>query len=136
LLVAALAACLALALSACTPEQWQCFDMINNSRVANGRAPVDFNVDLWFKGQGWADQLAHDGYLHHSYLPSGLENLPWRKLGENIGVGGSLPAVHNAFMGSSGHRANILDPQFNFTAVGVTRDIFGRYWVVQEFMRL
>jgi uncharacterized protein YkwD len=136
LLVAAVAAILTLGLSACTPEAYASFDMINSSRWQAGRAPLDWNQDLWFKAQGWADQLARDGYLHHSYLPDGLGHLPWRKLGENVGVSSSIAGMHNAFMASTGHRNNILDSAFNFGAVGVTRDIFGRYWVVQEFMRL
>jgi uncharacterized protein YkwD len=110
--------------------------MINASRAQNGRAPVEFHGDLWFKAQAWADHLSNQQRLSHSNLPDGLGHLPWRKLGENVGVGGSLGSIHNAFMGSSGHRANILDSAFNYSAVGVTRDSFGRYWVVQEFMRL
>jgi uncharacterized protein YkwD len=136
LLVAAVAACLTLGLSSCTPEAYSCFDMINASRWQAGRAPVEWHQDLWFKAQGWADQLSHDGYLHHSNLAAGLGHLPWRKLGENVGVGYNLGSVHNAFMGSTLHRNNILDTAFNFGAVGVTRDGFGRYWVVQSFMRL
>jgi uncharacterized protein YkwD len=136
LLVAAVAAILTLGLSACTPEAYSSFDMVNGARWQAGRAPLEWNQDLWFKAQAWADQLARDGYLHHSYLPDGLGHLPWRKLGENVGVSWSIPSMHNAFMNSAGHRANILDPAFNFGAVGVTIDGFGRYWVVQEFMRL
>jgi uncharacterized protein YkwD len=136
LLVAAVAACLTLGLSACTPESWSCFDMINNSRWQAGRAPVNFHGDLWFKAQGWADQLSHDQYLHHSNLADGVGHLPWRKLGENVGVGWTLSSVHNAFMASTAHRNNILDPAFNHAAVGVAVDWYGRYWIVQEFMRL
>jgi uncharacterized protein YkwD len=134
-LLAATAA-LALLLSACTPESWASFDMINASRAQNGRAPLEFHGDLWFKAQAWADHIAGQQRLSHSHLPDGLHHLPWRKLGENVGVAGSLGGVHNAFMGSTGHRANILDPAFTHTAVGVAGDWFGRYWVVQEFMRL
>jgi uncharacterized protein YkwD len=136
LLVAAVAACLTLGLSACTPEAYSSFDMVNNSRWQAGRAPVEWQQDLWFKAQAWADQLAKDGYLHHSNLTDGVGHLPWRKLGENIGVGWTIQGVHNAFMNSTGHRANILDPAYNYAAVGVTQDAFGRYWVVQVFMRI
>ena len=36
----------------------------------------------------------------------------WRKLGENVGMGGSISSVHVAYMDSPGHRANVLDPAF------------------------
>lgn len=135
-LIATAVAVLTLALSACTPEQWAMFDMINWSRGGAGRAPVNFDVDLWFKAQAWADKMAWDQRLSHSYLPDGLWGKPWRKLGENVGVGWSFASIHNAFMASTGHRNNILDPAFNHAAVGITPDIFGRYWVAQEFMQL
>ena len=32
----------------------------------------------------------------------------WRRVGENVGVGYDVTQLHNAFMGSSGHRANIM----------------------------
>lgn len=135
-LLAVVIACAALALSACTPESWASMGMINQSRAQYGRNPVEFHGDLWFKAQAWSDRMAADGYLHHSNLTDGVGHLPWRKLGENVGVGYDLGSIHNAFMSSSGHRANILDPAFTQTAVGVTRDGYGRYWVTQEFMQM
>src|SRR5262245_34475034 len=134
--LAAVIGCVALALSACTPESWACLDMINQSRAQAGRWPVEFHGDLWFKAQAWSDRMAADQYLHHSNLTDGVSQLPWRKLGENVGVGYALGALHNAFMASAGHRANILDPAFTQSAVGVTRDWYGRYWVTQEFMQM
>jgi uncharacterized protein YkwD len=128
--------CLMLAISACTPESWATLGMINTSRAQNSRAPVEFNMDLWFKAQGWSDYMAAYGTLTHSNLTDGVSQLPWRKLGENIGVGYSLDSIHNAFMGSAGHRANILDPAYNYSAVGVSGDWYGRYWVAQEFMQM
>jgi uncharacterized protein YkwD len=136
LIAAAVTAVLALAISACSAETYAAMDMINGSRWWAGRAPVELQIDLWFKAQGWADRLAADGYLHHSYLPDGLGGVPWRKLGENVAVAYSLQGAHDAFMASTGHRNNILDPAFTHAAVGVTVDGWGRYWVVQEFMRM
>jgi uncharacterized protein YkwD len=132
----AVAAIAVLILSACTPESRAALNMINDSRTMNGRALVQFHVDLWYKGQGWSDRLMQDQYLHHSNLSDGLGHLPWRKLGENIAVAGSISGAHAAFMKSTGHRNNILDPEYTHAAVGVSRDSAGRYWVVQEFMRL
>ncbi len=110
--------------------------MVNQSRAQNGRAPVEFNLDLWFKAQAWSDHMAAYADFRHSNLTDGVGQLPWRKLGENIGVGYDLGSIHAAFMQSAGHRANILDPAFNYSAVGVTGDWYGRYWVTQEFMQM
>ncbi len=93
-------------------------------------------MDLWFKAQAWSDHMAGYQTLSHSNLTDGVGQLPWRKLGENVAVGYDLGAIQDAFMGSTGHRANILDPAFNYSAVGVSGDWYGRYWVVQEFMQM
>jgi uncharacterized protein YkwD len=124
-----------LALGACTPEVNRTYDLINASRAQHGRPAYAINIDLYFKAQGWADQLARQGYLSHSNLTAGAPP-GWKALGENVGVAGSLEAAHNAFMSSSAHRSNILSTTFNHMGVGVTRDGAGRYWVVHEFARL
>jgi hypothetical protein len=43
--------------------------------------------------------------------------------------------IWQAFMGSSQHRTNILDPDFTHVGVGVVIDINGQLWVTQRFMR-
>lgn len=42
----------------------------------------------------------------------------WSALGENVGRGGTVNSLHDAFMKSSGHRANILDTRWNYVGVG------------------
>jgi uncharacterized protein YkwD len=128
-------ATVAVLLAACTPEVYRSQDLVNAARAQHGRRALEFNLELHFKAQAWADTLSREQRLRHSHLPSGITQ-PWRKLGENVGVGGSVDSVHNAFMNSSGHRGNILDPAFNQIGAGVTRDGGGRYWVVQVFMQL
>lgn len=56
----------------------------------------------------------------------------WRTWGENVAVGQrSAEAVVSAWMGSSGHRANILNAAFTTIGVGVATDADGRrYWTM------
>ena len=57
--------------------------------------------------------------------------ISYRAAGENIAMGYSTPeAVINAWMNSSGHRANILNA--NYTTIGVGYVADGNYWT-QEF---
>jgi uncharacterized protein YkwD len=122
--------------AACTPEVAEAGDRLNNDRSAYGRARLDFNLSLYFKAQGWADKIAADGRLSHSVLTDNNPNGGcWRKLGENVGYAGSLAGVQSAFMASTAHRNNILDPAYNTMGVGVTMTADGRYYVVQEFMQ-
>jgi spore coat assembly protein SafA/uncharacterized protein, YkwD family len=56
--------------------------------------------------------------------------------GENIAMGQPTPqAVMNAWMNSTGHRANILNPQFNEIGVGVAKTSSGVIYWTQEFIR-
>ena len=84
MVIAAVFGGLLVLLSACTPESFCCLDLINGSRAQNQRAPVEFNIDLWFKAQSWSDNMAGNQTLYHSNLADGLGGVPWRKLGENI----------------------------------------------------
>lgn len=56
--------------------------------------------------------------------------ISWRAWGENIAAGQATPEiVVNAWMNSSGHRANILSPNFNKIGVGYATNASGRpYW--------
>ena len=59
--------------------------------------------------------------------------ISFRSAGENIAKGQSTPqAVVNAWMNSSGHRANILNVSYNKIGVGYVSD--GKYWT-QMFIR-
>lgn len=56
--------------------------------------------------------------------------------GENIAMGQQTPAaVMNAWMNSPGHRANILNPQYNEIGVGVAKTSSGVIYWTQEFIR-
>jgi uncharacterized protein YkwD len=51
---------------------------------------------------------------------------------ENIAQGQQSPrAVFGAWMGSAGHRANILDPDYRFIGIGATTSADGPDWVMQ-----
>lgn len=132
--LAALAAVVVMALGACTPEIDRSTELVNQSRNGAGLGGLPTNIDLYLKAQSWSDRLARDQRLYHSNLADG-NGYNWVRLGENVGYGYSIEQVHNAFMNSAGHRANILDRGFNRIGIGVTRDGGGRYWVVQEFMQ-
>jgi uncharacterized protein YkwD len=132
--MAALAAVALIALGACSPEEDRATELVNQSRNSVGLPSLEVNIDLYLKAQGWSSQLASSQRLYHSNLADG-NGYNWYRLGENVGYGYSIEQVHNAFMNSSGHRANILDGGYNRIGVGVTRDGGGRYWVVQEFMQ-
>jgi uncharacterized protein YkwD len=56
----------------------------------------------------------------------------WRAWGENVAAGQrSAPDVTDAWLGSPGHRANMLDPMFEHIGVAVAYDASGvPYWTM------
>ncbi len=111
--------------------------LINQSRTAAGLRPLKENVKLSIKADEWARHLRDICSLKHSRLSDGAPD-EWLKLGENVGYGGSITQVHDAYLNSPGHRANIMDPAF--TSMGAAAvwgecNGFRRVFTVQEFMK-
>jgi uncharacterized protein YkwD len=109
---------------------------INRARERNGLDPVRLHRCLTDKAaQPWARRMARTGDFRHQELSDvqkDCSRFGW--MGENIAYGyPTASAVMEAWMNSSGHRANILRPQFTHVGVGVKRDASGRRYWVQNF---
>jgi uncharacterized protein YkwD len=84
------------------------------------------------KAQAWADHLAATSQLQHSDLWADMPEGGYA-IGENVGQGPSVDAVNAAFLQSPKHRANLLDPRWNWVGTGVARSSNGTVFVVQVF---
>ena len=118
-------------------ERNQVIDLVNRSRAQNGLPPLKENVQLSIKADKWAQKLRDVCDLSHSRLADGAPD-EWMKLGENVGYGGTIVQVHDAYLNSPGHRANVLDASFNsMGAAAVWGMCDGQYRVftVQVFMK-
>ncbi len=123
-----------LVMSSCSPEQQTTLDLINETRTDAGLPAVQAHLALMNKAQAWAELLASENGLRHSNLPDGVTG-NWQRIGENVGRGPSIAAIHEAYLASSGHRANILDPTFNFAGTGYAVAADGTVYTVQVFAR-
>ena len=124
----------ALLIAACTPEQQQLMDLVNQSRAEAGVPALTMHLSAMDKAQAWADHMASEGRISHSNLRDGITG-EWRQLGENVAMAPSIEAAHQALMDSPGHRANILNPEFNFGGTGHAIGDDGLVYVVQVFAR-
>jgi uncharacterized protein YkwD len=116
------------AVATSSPER-HLFSMVNQARDANGKGRLGLSDSLSRRAHRHSEQMADAGSLFHSCLECGKRRSP--SMAENVGVGGSLGAVHDALMASSGHRANILGG-FDRVGVGVVRR-GDRVWVTELF---
>jgi hypothetical protein len=75
---------------------------VNASRAAAGLPALKENVKLDIKADEWAQGMRDQCRIWHSNLADGAPP-EWRKLGENVGMGGSIDQVHTAYSGGVGH---------------------------------
>jgi Cysteine-rich secretory protein family len=91
---------------------------INAERSSRGIHTVVVKSDLASVARDWAEKMAAAGAISHDpNLPNEISG--WTALGDNVGRGGDVAAVHDAFMHSDEHRSIILDSRYNQVGVGV-----------------
>lgn len=122
------------------------FDLVNSERRARGESPLVWDASLSQLARQHSLEMARSGYLDHRgrdgrdmadrVRASGIRG--WRVLGENIAFnqGFNDPSAFavERWMGSSKHRANILNGQFTRTGIGVARAADGSIYFTQVFM--
>ncbi len=113
-----LASSMVAAQAATSADEQRLVDLINAERSARGISPLVVVPDLMVGAEEQAARMADAGKIFHN-PDLGDITTDWYVLGENVGMGGDIDSLHQAFMNSSGHRANILNPDFDGVGVGV-----------------
>jgi len=109
-------------------EEQQMLDLINQEREENGLDPYRFNSLLnsvasdhsqemiekdyfnhnSYDGSSFSTRIGNSGYASYTYA----ENIAFR-------VPPSVVSAHEGLMNSPGHRANILNPNYNEIGIGI-----------------
>ncbi len=107
---------------------------INELRASKGLGPLQVNANLVAKARAWSAGMAAANRIWHSTLSDGVTE-DWKKLGENVGMGGSVDGLHRAFVNSPHHYENLVDPAFGQVGIGI---VMGgdTIFVTQVFMQL
>ena len=108
--------------------------LVNVQRAQNGLKPLAENWELSRVARYKSQDMVELHYFSHTSPTYGTPfqmiqsfGLTFRTAGENIAYGQRTPqAVVNAWMNSSGHRANILNA--SYTQIGVGYAANGHYW--------
>ena len=98
--------------------------LINRERAAHHLPALHASPMLNRSAQGWTNvMVSSDQFSHGANFASRISaaGYTWRSAGENIATGFATPrAVVHAWMGSTGHCANILNPTFRNIGTGVS----------------
>lgn len=121
----------------------QVITLVNKERAKRGLQSLKKNSTACYVAQLKSKDMAAKNYFSHTSPTYGspftmMQNFGIRfsAAGENIAMGQQTPAaVMNAWMNSSGHRANILSPAYNQIGVGVAKNSKGVLYWTQEFIK-
>lgn len=116
-------------------------DMIDGARAQEGLDGLHRDPALAEIALDWSAVMAAADGLSHNPDASAAYDAEWTRFAENVGqalVPGADPAavierLHDAFMQSSGHRANVLASDYTVIGTGVVVAEDGRVWVTVNF---
>jgi hypothetical protein len=117
--------------------EWEFVCRINSERRTRGVSDLRVTGGLRTLARNWSVQL-RDGYgylVHNPNLASQISSgvtASWQGAGENIGWGYDVDYLHQAFMNSPSHRANILNGSYDYIGVGVATG--SRDWTTHDFL--
>jgi uncharacterized protein YkwD len=124
----------------------QCLDEINRVRRRNGLQRLAFYEELLPVAREYSRRMAEQDFFSHND-PEGRTvkervedaDIRWRMIGENLAYSNGhinpVAASLHGWMESPGHRANILEPGFNLTAIGVWIKSDGTVYFTEIFLK-
>ena len=118
---------------------YQCTDMVNSARAQAGVAAVTVVAAINQAAQGQSSYQASIQKMTHTGADGSnagqriaAQGYAWSTWAENVAAGQvDCASVMSAWMGSAGHRANILNPAMTSIGVGAVKGTNGViYWTM------
>jgi len=122
-------------------EEEKIIELVNKARAEEKLPPLKANKRLMEAAQKHSANMARQEKMEHTLddkTPADrikAESYLYAKCGENIAAGEAwkIEAVHDAWMKSEGHRANILDKDYTEIGVGLAKSAKGEMYYTQVF---
>ncbi|PSJ96914.1 hypothetical protein C7R93_10050 [Brevibacillus fortis] len=109
-----------------TAEEKEMVQLVNQERTSRGLAPYQVDMQLVKVARVKAQEMVNKGYFSHTSPTYGspfqmMDTFGIRYLAaaENIAQNYSVSSAHQMFMNSSGHKANIMSPTYDYVAIAV-----------------
>lgn len=123
--------------SGLTADELETFNLINQQRAQNGLSALKIDMEVQRVARIKAQDMVNNNYFSHTSPTYGSPfdmlksfGITYKSAGENIAGNSSNSAAVTAWMNSPGHRANILNGNYNYTGVGVvTGSKYGKIYV-------
>lgn len=107
-------------------DEKEVFDLINKQRTNNGLAALKNDSEVQRVARIKAQDMVDNNYFSHTSPTYGSPfdmlksfKISYKTAGESIAGNSSNSSAVTAWMNSSGHKANILNSNFNYTGIGV-----------------
>ena len=107
-------------------DEKEVFNLINQQRTNNGLSALKEDNEVQRVARIKAEDMVTNNYFSHTSPTYGSPfdmlksfKISYKTAGENIAANSSNSGAVNAWMNSSGHKANILNSSFNYTGIGV-----------------
>ena len=111
----------------------QMLQLMNDKRVTRDVGRLDLSLRLTRIARAHSREMAAEGEIFHTAsLSRTLSYATWTVAGENVGAGGGVDSLFEAFMSSAPHRRNILRKGFEHVGIGMVKS--GDFlWVTMIF---
>jgi len=120
-----------------TADEQEVFNLINQQRTQNGLQTLKVDSEVQRVAKIKAQDMVDNNYFSHNSPTYGSPfemlnsfKVSYKSAAENIAGNSSNSAAVNAWMNSSGHKANILNGNFNYTGIGIVNGSkYGKIYV-------
>lgn len=123
------------------PEAAQLLALANRARAAQGAGPLKWDAALARAARQHCLRMAAEGPISHRYAGepdveerAGQAGAHFSLIEENVAVGPDPAAIHDEWMHSPGHRANLLNPEVDRLGVAVVASR-GSLYAVADYER-
>lgn len=118
-------------------DEQEVFNLINKQRTNNGLQALKVDSEVQRVARIKAEDMVANNYFSHNSPTYGSPfdmlksfKVSYKTAGENIAANSSNTGAVNAWMNSSGHKANILNDNYNYTGIGVVSSSkYGKIYV-------
>jgi uncharacterized protein YkwD len=120
----------------------QLFNLANQARTAAGVGPLKWDSALAAGALLHCERMAVEGSIAHQYggepeLTIRAQNaeVHFSLIAENVALGSYIATIHQGWLNSAGHRANLLNPQVDSAGIAVVSR-GGILYAVADYARI